>query len=412
MIVGGGIIGVCSAYFLARKGCRVTLIEKATLGDPVAASFGNAGLISIGHPPLPRPGTVVRALKWMFNPTSPLLLVPRADFGLLRWLIGFARAGSHANLEHSMRVIAELSAPTIELFNHFAHEGVDFEYRTGGYMDVFRTDPGFAHAKVEQDFLHRFGFRDEAIPGDEARKREPALLPNVTGALWHPDSAFVSPNKFMSSIGSLLSRVGVEIREHTAMDDVIVRQGRVVGVRTNTGEELTADAVVLAAGAWTTPLARRAGVRVPMEPAKGYHVEVEYTDAAAPRLKIACSCGEAYVAVTPMNSGVRLAGTLELSGLNHELRRERVDILPVQAALYIAGLGTAKVRSSWCGLRPCTADGLPAIGWAPKLPGLFIATGHAMMGFWTGPISGKLVSELMLSESPSINPHPMRVERL
>jgi len=413
VVVGGGVVGVCSAYFLARRGVRVTLVEREAIAGREAASFGNAGLISVGHPPLPGPGLILRSLKWMFDRRSPLLIVPRADASLLRWLWGFARACSQRQLDLSMAVIADLSRQTIELFDLFERdEGVLFEYRRSGYMDVFRTQEGYAHCQQEAEYLRRFGFNDYPIDGAEARRREPALLPGVAGALWHPDSGFANPGSFVTGAAEAARRHGATIREHAPVAGFVERSGRVAGVRLASGETIEADAVVLAAGSWSTALGKLLGVRTPMQPAKGYHVELEYAPGAGPRMSVACSLGEAFVATNPMGGGLRLAGTLEMSGLNFELRRERLEMLPKQAARYIAGLEGARVRSEWCGLRPCTADGLPVIGWAPRRPGVFVATGHAMMGFWTGPVTGKVVAEAMLGEKPSVALGPMRVERL
>lgn len=413
VVVGGGVIGVCSAYFLARRGCRVTLLEADEIAGPRAASFGNAGLISIGHLPLPKPGLILRSFKWMFDRTSPLLIVPRPEPSLLWWLWGFARACSERQLEISMKAIEELSRGTMELFDHFAREErVNFEFRSGGYMDVFRTEEGYRHCQMEAEFLHRYGMRDEPIPGDEARRREPALLPGVAGALWHPDSGFAVPGDFVKGVAEAARRYGAEIREHAAMEEIEFRGGRAGGVRLKDGSVVEGDVVVLAAGSWTTGLAKKAGLRVPMQPAKGYHVTLAPPSDPALLPRIACSLGEAFVACTPMNGRIRLAGTLELSGLNLDIRPERLTMLPERAKHYVAGIEGATIESSWCGLRPCTADGLPAIGWSPRKAGVFVATGHAMMGFWTGPITGRVVSEAVLGEKTCVDLGPMGLDRL
>jgi D-amino-acid dehydrogenase len=174
-------------------------------------------------------------------------------------------------------------------------------------------------------------------------------------------------------------------------------------VRTAEGERLDAGAVVLAAGAWSTALARQAGVRVPMEAAKGYHVML---DRPSPCLEMAAVLAERFVAVNPMAGGLRLAGTLEFSGISARIVPRRAEALVRGARLYLDGIDSAPVRSTWCGLRPCTADGLPALGWAPGVGNLFVATGHAMMGFALGPLAGRAAAECVLDGRASIDLSP------
>lgn len=409
VIIGGGVIGVCTAHSLARRGRSVVLLERGEIGR--GASFGNAGLISVGHLPLPRPGLVLKSLKWMFDKTSPLLIVPRADPALFAWLARFARACSHSALARNMQTIGAMSRATMPLFHRYADEyGVDFEYRRTGYMDVFRTRAAFDHACADAEMVGKLGIREEAISGDEALRREPALLPGVAGAIWRADAAFGNPHRFVKGVAESARALGAEIRTSVPVDDIEVEKGRVVGVRTSDGELVEADTVVLAAGAWSTALARTARLRVPMQPAKGYHLMIDQLTPTP--LTVACSLGEVFVAATPIDGGVRLAGTLELSGLNHAMRQERLDMLRPGAAKFLNGVGKAGTGASWCGLRPCAADGLPVIGWSDKVDGLLVNTAHAMMGFWLAPVSGELAAQMVCGEEPMVDCEPMRVSRL
>lgn len=411
IIIGGGVIGACIAHSLAERGRSVVLLERGEVGR--GASFGNAGLISVGHLPLPRPGLVLKSFKWMFDRTSPLLIVPRADPALIAWLVRFARSCTPEALERNMRTIAAMSLRTRALFDRYADRasgGFDFEYRSGGYMDVFRTEASFEHARADAEMVGRLGIREEAISGEEARRREPALLPGVAGAVWRSDAAFANPHRFVLGVVGMARSAGATVRTGAEVGQIVVRSGHAAGVRLLGGELIEGDTVVLAAGAWSTPLARTAGIRVPMQPAKGYHVMIEQPGPEP--LNVACSLGEVFVAATPMDGALRLAGTLELSGLNETMRRERLDMMKPGAAKYINGIAGCRVLSGWCGLRPCAADGLPIIGWSPSVRGLLVATGHAMMGFWLAPITGRLVSEMICDGEPSIDCEPMRVDRL
>lgn len=407
VVVGGGVVGACIAHSLARRGRSVVLVERGEIGR--AASYGNAGLISVGHLPLPRPGLIFKSLKWMFDSTSPLLIVPRADPALWWWLIGFARACTHGSLERNMRTIGAMSRETKALFDQYAREfGVEFEYHADGYMDVFRTAAAFDHACEDAKMVCGLGIHEEPISGSEAERREPALLPGVAGAIWRTQAGFANPHKFVTGVVESARRLGAEVRTGAPVEEIVVEDRRAVGVRTASGEFIEGGNVVLAAGAWSTAVANRVGARVPMQPAKGYHMMVEQ-----PRtpLKVACSLGEVFVAATPIEGQLRLAGTLELSGLNHVMRQERLDMLLPGAAKFIAGVSGSKALSSWCGLRPCVADGLPVIGWARKTPGLFVATGHAMMGFWLAPVTGEMVAKSLCDEAQTIDMKPMHVGR-
>jgi D-amino-acid dehydrogenase len=174
------------------------------------------------------------------------------------------------------------------------------------------------------------------------------------------------------------------------------------------GRTIDADRLVLAAGSWTTRLARTIGIDIPMQPGKGYHVDLDETSHLP---STTCVLAETFVAATPLNGGLRLAGTVELSGMNLEIVQKRLEMLSVGARAYIRGIDEARVRSTWCGLRPLTADGLPVIGWAPGVDGVFVATGHAMMGFLLGPLTGRLASEALLDGKTSLDVAALAADR-
>lgn len=400
IIVGGGVIGACAGLSLARAGHRVVIVERGEVGR--GASYGNAGLISPGHAPIPQPGTVVRGLKWMLDPTSPLYIAPRLSPSMLRWMIAFARACRPEIYRRNMGVIADLSRGAANGFREIADMGVDFEFRAGGYMDVYATDSGLSHARTHAEIVKPLGIRDEIIDGAEVHGREPALREGLAGAAWHHDGGFADPFRFTRGVIEYARReFGLDCRPRTPVRSFELRDGACVGVRTESGEVIEGDRVVLCAGIYSDALARTIGVRVPMQAAKGYHVHIDQT---SPAMRIAAVLGETYVAVTPLGDAIRLAGTLELSGTNDTMRRKRLEMLTIGASKYLVGVEPdARVTDEWVGMRPCTADGLPVIGWSPRVKNLLIATGHAMMGFWLGPITGRLVRELMDGDKPSVD---------
>jgi D-amino-acid dehydrogenase len=408
VIIGGGIVGLCAAYYLARRGAAVTLLEQDTIGD--GASTGNAGLISVGHAPIPRPGLTLKAVKWMFDPTSPIYIPPRLDLSLLQWFWGFRRACGRTPFRHNMDILAAHGRPAGECIRQLVEdEDLHCEYRPHGQMDVFLTEKGLKEGEEEAAMMRGYGYAVEVLDGDELRRREPAFRDEVVGAVLFKDRAFANPGKFVIEMAERARQRGAVLREQHEVVRLLIENGRCAGVVTEDGERVSADAVILAAGSWSKRLARQVGLNIPMQPAKGYHVDLTRPE---PCTNTACVCAERYVAVTPMAGGLRLAGTLELSGINHRIVQQRVDMLRRGARLYLRGIDEARAGEPWCGLRPCIADGLPIVGWAPDVDRLFIATGHAMMGFALGPLAGRVACECVLGDEPSVDIRGLRADRL
>jgi D-amino-acid dehydrogenase len=403
LIIGGGIVGICSAYYLARRGGKVTLLEKDTFDD--SASTGNAGLISVGHTPIPKPGLARKGLLWMFDPGAPLYIKSKLDPAVIRWLIGFARACRPSHFKRSMDVLAGIGHEAGACFRELADdESLEFEYRRRGELAVFLSEEGLRSGEHEAHLMRSYGYDTDVISGDELRRMDPAFRPEVVGAVFHRERAFANPGRFVMEMVERARRHGATLEPNAPVKRVVARDGRCVGAETDDGTIIEADRVVLAAGIWSSKLARALGVRIPMQPAKGYHLNLTAPD---PCPTIGCVCAERYVAVTPMDDGLRLAGTLELSGINDRLVQKRLDMLRIGAGRYLHGIDATEIRSQWCGLRPCTADGLPVIGWAPHVGSLFIATGHAMMGFVLGPVTGKAVAACILGDEPSLDLTPL-----
>jgi len=399
LVVGGGIVGLSAAYFLARRGERVSVVERDTPGQ--GASSGNAGIIALGHPPLPQPGLMRQMLRLFIRRTNPVYIAPRFDRALLEWMLEFRRACSPDRFARSMDLLAGMGWPAGECVRELIEgEEIDCEYHRTGWMEVYRSREGLEEGRKVAERVRRFGYTVDELPGDELREREPAFRDEVVAALHYVDSGFANPAKLVSGLAGRAEAHGAQLRFETEVDRLHLDNGRFVGAGLADGERIEADRLVLAAGAWTTELARSIGIRVPMQAGKGYHLNL----GGVPRLpSTTCVLAESFVAVTPLDGGLRLAGTVELAGLNLRPTQRRMDMLPAGARAYIRGIDDADVESTWCGLRPMTADGLPAIGWAPGVEGVFIATGHAMMGFLLGPLSGRLACEALLDGKTSID---------
>ena len=402
IIVGGGVIGVCCAYYLAKRGVEVVLLERDEIGH--AASFGNAGIVAAGHPPMNKPDRVKHALKKMLDPSTPIYIAPRWDPALARWLIRFSANCTAKRLEENMRVVGPLGHATLPLFDELIHdEEVDCGYRANGYYEVCRTEAGVAHAHHDVDLMRAAGYRAEALSGGELRNRLRSLKDGTLGGAYFPQAATCNPYKFVTEMAERVRRRGGVLRSGESVAEVVASNGRTTGVRTGTGELVEADAVVLATGAYSLELSRKLGCRLPIQPGKGYHRDLDVSDGSAPPLEAACVLGETSVFCTPMGGVVRFAGTMEFSGLNHTMRRRRLEQLTNAAGDYLDGIGLRGLRSEWCGLRPVSPDGLPIVGLVPGQRNVFVATGHAMSGLTLGPITGQLVADLVTGVTPAVD---------
>lgn len=399
VVVGGGVIGVSCAYFLSRAGADVTLLERGSIAGE--ASFGNAGTVSAGHPPLNRPGRVREGLSRMFDPGSPLYVPPRWDPDLWRWLATFARYCTHEAVARSMEVMAPMGHRTLALFEQIVtEEELMCGYRPNGYYDVCATEAGFEAARGEADLIRPHGYAPEALGPEELRRREPALAPGVVGGIFYPEAATVDPLAFTRGLAAAAVRRGTKVREGVEVAEVCVRGGRAVGVSLADGALERADAVVLATGPFSLDLAGRVGVRLPVRPGKGYHRDIPVGAGGAPDLEIACVLHESSVFCTPLDGRLRLAGTMEFSGWNDVLRPERLEQLSRSARRAFSPFGGAAPVSEWAGLRPVSADGLPFVGPLPEIPGAWIVTGHGMLGLTLGPVTGELVARGVVAGEP------------
>jgi D-amino-acid dehydrogenase len=407
LVVGGGVIGVCSAYYLAGDGWDVTLVEKGEVC--CGCSYGNAGLLVPSHSvPLAAPGVWLKGLRWMLDPESPFYIKPRPSLQLAAWLWRFRAACTEAHVRRAMPVIRDLSHASLALYRELAAtDGLDFGFRQEGVLAVFRTAGGYREGVYEAELLESVGIPTRALDRAAVHDVEPGLAPEVVGGVLYPDDGQVVPDRFVRGLARAAEARGVRVREATEVLGFRTDATRIAAVETTRGD-LEADLVVLAAGSWSPGLGRALGLRVPIEPAKGYSVTYRRRP-EGPRIPLMLM--EARVGVTPMGETLRLAGTLELAGLDLSIDRRRVNAIVRGARRYVRGLERLEVLEIWRGLRPCTPDGLPLIGRSERLENLIVATGHATIGVSLGPVTGKLVAQIAAGAPPTLDLSALRPER-
>ena len=336
----------------------MTLLEK---GEVCAgSSYGNAGLIVPSHlVPLAAPGVWWQGVKWMLNSESPFYIKPRASLELARWLWRFRAACTPDRVRRAMPLLRRMSVESLELYRGFAEKELDFGFRQAGSMTVFSTPEGLAHGRDEARLLREGGATVEVLDGGAARAAEPALRAGVVGALYCREDALLVPDRFVKGLAKLAESRGVRVMNRHRGDrlpDEAAAASR--SVETTRGA-LSADTVVLAAGAWSPDVGRALGLRVPIQPAKGYSLTYR-RPARGPTIPLLPA--EGRFSVTPMGEFLRFGGTLELAGMDLSINRRRVEALRRKALACIEGGERLELLEIWRGLRPCTPDGLPLVG--------------------------------------------------
>ncbi len=406
-IVGGGVIGLACGWYLRREGASVVVLERDRCG--AAASLGNAGWITPGlSNPIPAPGVTAQALRWMVRPDSPFLVRPRLDPALAGWLWRFWRSSGRRRYVEGMRALLALNARTLELYDELRADGVEFESHADGLLFLFLRE----HALQEELEIMR-ELQREGYPGAvtrlslaEAQALDPAVGDGVAGALHADLERHVRPETLTRGLSRALTAAGGEIREQTEVH-ALTRAGG--GWRLETAAApVEADRVVIAAGAWTKRILAPLRVPVRQEAAKGYSITAagEGTRPVHPLY-----LGEAKVGCSPFDGGVRLAGTLELAGVDLRIDPRRLAAVARSAAAYLKDWRPVRPDLEWAGLRPLPADSLPLIGRAPGHRGLFVVTGHGMLGITLAPATGAALAPLVLYDEERPELVPFRIGR-
>ncbi len=399
LVVGAGVVGVAAAHFLAARGRAVTVVEAGDVAS--GSSYGNAGLFVPSHSvPLAAPGVVAKGMRWMFDPDSPFYIKFRWDRALLSWLWKFRAACREDRARRAIPLLRDLHRASGGLFDELVRlDGMDCAWARRGLLSVCRTKRALEDGMAEAKLLGEYGLATEVLDAPAARALVPALREGLAGAIRWPEDAHLEPASFVRTLARHAEARGAKILTRTEVIGFDAAGPRIAEVRTTRGL-FRPEEVVLAAGSWSPGLARSLGLAVPIQPAKGYSIALSMP---SPPPSLPLLLAEAKVGVTPMGKFLRLAGTLEIAGLDFSINERRVEAIRRGAREFLEGLDSLEELEVWRGLRPCTPDGLPMVGRPRRLENLILATGHAMIGLSLGPITGKLVAEIAARETPSID---------
>ena len=401
LIIGGGIVGLCSAYFLQKEGHKVTVLDKSDITS--GASFVNAGYITPSHIiPLASPGMISKGIKWMFNSSSPFYMQPRWDTDFFKWSWYFHKSSTKEKVELAIPLIKEINIISRELFTSIKNSGDlgDFQLERKGLLMLYKTDKEGEHEMQVAKKASYLGLEVSSLNKKELDTLQPNVTMNVKGAIHYECDGHTTPTEFMKKMLEYLKRSGVIIKTNEEVIDLSTENGRIIKVTTNKNYYSPGE-VVLAAGSWSDNLSKKLNIKLPIQAGKGYRINVPRpTGITIPAILM-----EAKVAVTPMTEYTRFAGTMEFSGINDVIRKQRVEAIANATTEFYPEIkiSEAEKLDAKSGLRPVSPDGLPYIGKSSSLKNLTVATGHAMMGWSLGPVTGKLVSEIISDKKTSMD---------
>ena len=411
-VLGAGVIGVTSAYYLQKAGHEVTVIDRQT-GPGLETSFANAGEISPGYAsPWAAPGIPMKALKWLFMEHAPLILHPEADLETWRWMFSLLRnctSARYAVNKARMVRLAEFSRD--ELIRLRTQTGIEYDHRTRGTLQLFRTQKQMDGIGKDVSVLREGNVPFEVMTRQRCIEVEPGLAEvaeKIVGGLFLPNDETGDCFQFTSKVCELARRLGVDFRFGQSVEELVLDGNRVSAVAV-AGAEIVTDACVVALGSYSPPLVRALRIRLPVYPVKGYSITVPIVDAAyAPESTL---MDETYkIAITRLGSRIRVGGMAEIAGFDNSLHLKRRSTLEYSLHSLFPKAGDLRQGIFWSGLRPMTPDGTPIIGATP-VRGLYLNTGHGTLGWTMACGSAHVLADLVSGKTPAIETSDLAVHR-
>jgi D-amino-acid dehydrogenase len=407
LIIGAGVVGTATGLELARRGVDVTVVDRSGVGR--GCSFGNAGwLTPCFATPLPAPGVLTTSLRWLLDPESPLYVKPSFSIEWLRWITRFALSTSEEKFESGARALVALSRYSLDAYAALDGEYPgDFSFERRGLIHLAQTPRGLEGARHDARIVEANGVEARVLDEQEVRELEPAITGEACGGVYFPEASHYEPFAAVRTLARAAEAAGARFVDEAEVFGFQTEDRRLRAVETTRGL-MEADRFVLATGSWSMPLARRLGIRIPILGGKGYSIVVKGLE-RAPRIPI--KIYERKIAITPRSDSLRLAGTLELVDGDESITARRLEAILKGSRTALDIPLEPEIADIWRGLRPCTPDGLPVIGFAPRLDNLLIATGHQMVGMHTAPATGRLAADLLTGSAPIFPPEPFRADR-
>jgi len=397
VIVGGGVIGLATAYYALRAGLGVTVLERESeVGDN--CSLGNAGMVVPSHfVPLAAPGMMAKGLRWMLDPESPFYVRPRLSMELARWGWIFYRKSTPSHVGASRELLRDLNLESRRLFSELAEDN-DFGWAPRGLLMLCHSEKGLEAEAETAGEAEELGVQADVLDPADAKALDPDITMDVEGAVYYRQDCHLEPARFMARLRERVAEMGGRI-EYEVPVDAIVRSGSRVSSVKSGDRVFEGEKFVIAGGAWTSALLRPLGLRLPLQAGKGYSLTLE----DPPELPRLCSIfAEAKVAITPMGESLRFAGTMEVCGNDLSINPKRVNGIIKSVPRYFPKISESDFEGvePWAGLRPVSPDGLPYLGAVDGLENVHAATGHAMMGLSLGPVTGRLLADLLTGSEP------------
>lgn len=392
VIIGGGIIGLSSAYYLHQNGYDITILEKGNFAD--ACSKGNQGWVCPAlHTPVPEPGLVGSSIKWLMKKDSPLYIKPSTVPRLSNWIGQFMKHCNERDFKVGKDALHNLSHSTFDLYDSLRSDGLEFEMHRQGMLFVFLSEK--EHTQAIEKFTvgsKLYGHETPIIlSGDEVRRLEPSISNKVVGGLLLKEQRHVNPETVSKAFVKSLESSGVKLRMNTEVTEIEKVENKVIAIKC--GEErFEADTFLLTAGAWSGFLAKQFNYNLPIQAGKGYSITI-----SNPKLKFEhpIYLGDSKSGISPFNGSTRIGGTMELSGINSIIDSNRIQGVRNSVSKYLNEELHGEEEVEWAGMRPMTPDGLPVLGLIPDSQNAFVATGHGMVGVSMAPVTGKIMSDLI-----------------
>ncbi len=408
VVVGGGVIGLNCAWYLHRDGWNVTVIDRSSIGG--ACSYGNCGLVCPSHVlPLTEPGAFQEALRSIFKPNSPFRVKPQLNPRLWLWMLKFAGRCNRTSMINAAEGIQSLLNSSMTEYHRLMEQaGLNCEWVEKGLLFAYLSKKALdAYAPTNELLATQFNEPAKCLTGDELVHLEPAVREKLAGAWYYEHDAHLRPNRLVQEMKRRLENEGTQFFEQTEPQKINGTGSTATSIET-ARETLAADAFLFACGAWTPMMAEYLGCRIPIQPGKGYSMTFKRPELCP---KIPLIFPEHRVAVTPMQTGLRLGSIMEFAGYDETMRPDRLRLLTDGAKHYLRQMPGPAADEKWFGWRPMTYDSLPVIDVSPRWSNVWVAAGHNMLGLTMAPGTGRLVSEMVARQTPHIDPAPFSVSR-